>query len=600
MALFFARFNNLLAKYKKQHANTLTGESGRVMDAMIKAGQLPLGVANELLALQKSNLSPEEYAAELNRLVREGKLSPAAAAQLLAQYTQQQMREQAKKGALALQQMAKSGQITPDVAKALQALQDKNLPVDQYGAELNRLVAAGKMTPESAAKLLAQYKMQRAGLGTMGTLTGLVSQEEAKASGLLNDMVQNKKLTPELAAALAGLQQKNATPAEYQNALNQLVQAKKLSPEDAQKLSASYQKLAAVRQGADRLIALQGNNASLADYAAELKRAVQAGLLTPEAAATLYEQYRAMTTPLLTGIAPTVESNVPSAVEFARLQQRVQAGASAPPETVEFTPAETKAQTDAAAADRAQRIEQLQTAMSGQAQSLIAAWQPPTMSHREGAPPKPKPEEGKGGSGGSSSSGGKGSDAESGITKRALIKAGTILFAVLETAVDSDYPDTPVMATIVSGDFKGAKLLGKLSLAQGQDRVSLIFNLMDMEAWPTTKSINAFAIDPDTARTVMASSVNYHYFKRFGAIMATSFLTGYSSAITNAGTATTGIFGTSTTHPALSPGNKIAVGLGQVGTTLGTAISSYINTPTTVKVNSGVGLGILFMGEVTG
>ena len=88
--------------------------------------------------------------------------------------------------------------------------------------------------------------------------------------------------------------------------------------------------------------------------------------------------------------------------------------------------------------------------------------------------------------------------------------------------------------------------------------------------------------------------------QRFGAMFATSFLQGYASAITSsASTSTTGIFGTSTTHPALSPGQKLAVGLGQVGQTVGTATQNYVNRPPTVTVDSGVGLGILFMSDVS-
>ena len=72
--------------------------------------------------------------------MREGKISPAVAAQLLAQYTQQQQKELAKQGAFELQQMAKAGEVTADVAKDLADLQGKNVPVDQYAAELDRLV----------------------------------------------------------------------------------------------------------------------------------------------------------------------------------------------------------------------------------------------------------------------------------------------------------------------------------------------------------------------------------------------------------------------------------------------------------------------------
>ena len=103
----------------------------------------------------------------------------------------------------------------------------------------------------------------------------------------------------------------------------------------------------------------------------------------------------------------------------------------------------------------------------------------------------------------------------------------------------------------------------------------------------------------DTARTVLASNVNYHYLQRFGAIMATAFVQGYSTAITNAGTSTTGIFGTSTTHDTLNPSSKIAVGIGQIGTALSNVTQNYVNIPPTVKVDSGVGLGILFMSDVS-
>jgi len=181
-----------------------------------------------------------------------------------------------------------------------------------------------------------------------------------------------------------------------------------------------------------------------------------------------------------------------------------------------------------------------------------------------------------------------------------LIKAGTIYFGVLETAVDSDYPDTPVMVTIVEGPFKGARMLGKLALAQGQNKLSLNFVLMDKEDWLKSKTISAYAIDPDTARTVMASSVDNHYLKRYGSLFAASFLTGYANAIETSGSSgTTGIFGTTSTHPNLSPVNRFAVALGQVGTAFSNVVQGYVNTPATVKIDSGVAVGILFVSDVT-
>src|SRR5579872_253818 len=233
----------LLEKYKKQHQNALLNESGRIMDTLIKSGQLPLDTANGLLALQKSGISPAAYAEELNRLAAEGKISTGTAAKLLAQYTQQKAAEATKEGIFALKQLAKSGAITADVADQLAAMQAKNVSVDDYAAALQRLVAAGKITPAEAARLLAEYKARRATLGG--------------AAGALEALIQQQMI-------------------ECQNDLKKMGQA------NPQNLPASCKKLNELKAAADRLMKLQSNNATPAAYAEELKRAVQAGLLSPE------------------------------------------------------------------------------------------------------------------------------------------------------------------------------------------------------------------------------------------------------------------------------------------------------------------------------
>lgn len=554
----------LLEKYKKQHQNALLTESGRTMDAYIKSGQLPLDVANGLLALQKSGISPSSYAEELNRLVAAGKISQGVAGRLLAQYTQQKAAEATKEGIFALKQLAKSGAITSEVAEQLAAMQAKTVPVEEYAAALQRLVAAGKITPAEAARLLAEYKARRAALGgAVGALEALLQQQMIECQ---NDMKKTGQANP-------------------------------------QPPPPSCVKLNNLRGTADRLMKLQSNNATPTAYAEELKRAVQAGLLSPENAATLMQYYEASVTS--EGATPAVTTSLPTTADFARLQETIQSqpAQAAPvqtgPSEAQFAAARAQAEL-ATSQEHQQRIQQLQAAMSGQAQSLLAAWQPPKMVHQEGSPPAADKTAAVGGGKDSINSRDTSSDGKSAAsTERPLIKSGTIYFGVLDTAVDSDYPDTPVLVTIVQGPFKGAKLLGRVSLAQGQDRVSLSFTMMDMESWPKTKTVSAFAIDPDTARTVMASSVDHHYLMRYGSLFASSFLQGYAQGVQNAGTSTTGIFGTSTQNPKLSFGNNVAVALGQVGTAFTNVTQSYINTPTTVKVNSGVGLGILFMSDVT-
>jgi type IV secretory pathway VirB10-like protein len=595
----------LLEEYKKQHVGDLLKDSAKTMDNLIKSGQLPLDVANELLNDQKNGTTPTQYAAKVRRLAQEGKISPAVAQQLLAQYSKQCLQEASTKHIGLLEQMASNGAITQSVVKQLAELTKRDAPLNEYNSALNGLVSGGNLTPDASAKLVNAYQEGKSACGVASsTLDTLVKQAENAAYQEIRELLAANKITQDVAAQLNNMIQNNVSMDDYKSAVGKLVEQKKLTPQIEQLKVGDYEKVKQLRDQQQRLAALQANNVSPAQYAEELQRAVTSGVLVPTQAAQLMQDYQST---LATAAIPETTATG----SFAALQQKVAAGAAAAPapaittgETTQFAAAENQA-AQAAEQERQAQLQTLESAMAGQAQQLIAAWQSPVMEHKEGVaePPAGKKEE-KGEKGPASGRGSSSSERESSASGLSpLIKAGSIIFAVLDTAVNSDYPDTPVLATIVEGQFKGAKLLGKLMTAKGVsgqlDRISLNFTLMNFDPWDKSKSVTAYAIDPDTARTVLASEVNYHYMQKFGAIMATSFLQGYASGITNAGTSTTGIFGTSTTHPELSPGNKLMVGLGQMGQTLGNATQNYVNVPPTVRVDSGVSLGILFMSDLS-
>jgi len=598
----------LLERYRKQYADVLAGKSALFMDGMIQGDRLSLDEANRLLALQKNGISAASYAAALKHEVKDGRLNAASVGQLLGQYTAQQIQEAAAAEAFKLRQLVQQGALTAAVADELAELQKRNVPLSQYEGRVNKLVGDGKMTPDMAKRLTKSYRDQRARSGSTDALSDLIHQLEIQAANCVLDKVGQGGFGRAQADALIDLQQQSVDMPTWQNAVAALEKKSQCTPAVGQQLVICYRDLAALRAESERLQRLQADNASQRAYADELKRAVQTGLLKPQTAADLMQDYSAIVTPV-TAVAATTETIVPGAEEFARLQQQVQQNAGQSVQAVgnpsaQFAKVAAEEQLKVSE-ERQQRILQMQTAMMTQAQTLLTSWQqPPTIAHVAGKEALPGAKKGvstasatvSGNPGAGSAA--TGTESAASLTPP-LIKSGAILFAVLDTAVDSDYPDTPVMATIVQGPFRGAKLLGKLSLAKGQDRVSLSFNLMDTDAWLKSKSISAFAIDPDTARTVMASSIDHHYLLRYGSLFAASFLSGYSSAITNAGSSTTGIFGTSTTTPALSPGNRIAVALGQVGTALTAATQGYSSTPATVKINSGVALGIMFTADVT-
>jgi len=186
------------------------------------------------------------------------------------------------------------------------------------------------------------------------------------------------------------------------------------------------------------------------------------------------------------------------------------------------------------------------------------------------------------------------------LTKpKAYIKAGTVLFAVLDTSVNSDEKG-PILATIVSGKFQGGKVVGAFTHADYQESVIMQFSTMSLPKKAKSLSVQAVAIDPDTARTALASDVDHHYFLRYGSLFASSFIAGYGKAITNQGTTTTSpLTGTTTTTtPQLDNQEKFLAALGEVGTAWAGQLKPIFNTPYTVTVDQGTGLGLLFLSDV--
>lgn len=247
-----------------------------------------------------------------------------------------------------------------------------------------------------------------------------------------------------------------------------------------------------------------------------------------------------------------------------------------------------------------QNQQQLASAMTSQQNLLFTAWATTgTQQYVEGE--KPKEEKGAAGRGGSNSE--SGSNSASGqmgssgmMNAPPFLKAGAVLYAALTTSVNSDEPG-PVMATIVGTQFKGAKLLGTL-INQGQ-KVMLTFNVMTLPDIDKSISINAVAIDPNTARTALASDTDNHYLLRYGSLFASAFMQGYGQAILQSGaTVVSNGLNTVTTSPNLSTRQQLLSALGTVGQNWGNMIRPIFNTPPTVQVYGGTGLGILFLADV--
>jgi intracellular multiplication protein IcmE len=249
-----------------------------------------------------------------------------------------------------------------------------------------------------------------------------------------------------------------------------------------------------------------------------------------------------------------------------------------------------------------QKIQQKTADMLSSANQALAEWKNvSTQVYAAGQEEKP-------GSGisSSSSSGGnnlQGLPGTNVANQPAIIKTGDILFAVMDTSVNSDEPG-PILATIVSGKLKGTKLIGSFNLPSNANKMIITFNTMSIPGASKTTSISAYAIDPNTARTALSSKTNHHYLMRYGALFASSFLEGFGNAFQSANTTVTigGTGGGNNVTIANGVGRSTlqnaVIGLATVGKTWGQQAQQIFNTPTTVEVYSGSPLGILFTQDV--
>lgn len=173
-------------------------------------------------------------------------------------------------------------------------------------------------------------------------------------------------------------------------------------------------------------------------------------------------------------------------------------------------------------------------------------------------------------------------------------KSGDIMYAVMSTEVDSDMPG-PIMATVVSGRLKGAKLVGSFAVAGEGAQIS--FNMINLPQLSKSSGIQAIAVDPDTAKTALASEVDHHYLLRYGSLFASSFLKGFATAISSEGSVVTNGDSTTQTVSPKSTRERTMIGLGEVGTEYAKSMSSNFERPITVKVKKGTGFGLLFVSD---
>ncbi len=566
--------------------------------AGVTTGQLTPNDMSAIAQACRAGVSRSVCQQELQRMVADGKLSPSEAEKLLAAYGKTGPETPGEK---ALAELTKADKLSPTTAALISRACAPGVPASVCDAELEKLKDEGKLTPAEMRKLLQAY--------------GKEAKRQTPGDQAVAQLVKAGVVPPNVAGEIVDAC-KPGTPAERcEKELGKLAAAGQLTPEQARKLLTDYGKvvppdLAAAgkvgqlvrsdllpKSAAEQLLAACEQDANPQECAKKLKELIDSGALTPEQARKLLAAFGKPGAALLT--LPAKQQAAPATTAVSTIPSLAEPSEAAADAKLKRLIAQQQ-QVEASQALQ-QALEQLKNDMNTQATALFAAWlPPPTQAFVEGeAPPQRTTTTAQQtAAGGTTAAQQTQSGTSSQQQQAADVKAGDIMFAILTTAVNSDNPSTPVMARIVQGKFKGAKLLGRLT--REQDRVILSFNLMNLPSLPRSIAINAVAIDPQTAQAALASDVDHHYLQRYGGLFAATFLEGYGQAITDSGATTTvSINGITRTNQEFSPREELTIALGNTGSAFGDVFRQSFNRPPTVTVDSGIGIGILFLSDVT-
>lgn len=175
---------------------------------------------------------------------------------------------------------------------------------------------------------------------------------------------------------------------------------------------------------------------------------------------------------------------------------------------------------------------------------------------------------------------------------------GDILYAVMELGANSDQPGTPVMARVVSGQWAGAKFIG--GFMRMDEKMVIQFNravIKDKRGRSKTYSVSGYAVDPNTYSPGVRSSVDTHFWERWGGLIASSFLEGFGEAKSRSGT--TYYYGNDNNPGQFSVDYDVAdeiwIAAGKVGEKASEKFADNFNREPTVTIEPGLAIGILLL-----
>lgn len=181
---------------------------------------------------------------------------------------------------------------------------------------------------------------------------------------------------------------------------------------------------------------------------------------------------------------------------------------------------------------------------------------------------------------------------------KVLIKAGTIEYGQLINEANSDIPG-PIVALMASGKYSGSRLIG--TFERREKFLVISFNtLVDKKG--VSIPIEAFALDPNTTLSGMATEVDNRYWQRVVLPAAAEFIEGLGEAVADSGDTSVTVSGDTVIQEEndIDTRQELYKGVERAAERVGDLLDEEANrTEILVRVAAGTPMGILFTTSVT-
>lgn len=185
------------------------------------------------------------------------------------------------------------------------------------------------------------------------------------------------------------------------------------------------------------------------------------------------------------------------------------------------------------------------------------------------------------------------------VAKKTLIKAGSTYYATLDSEANTD-DGRLVMATVRSGKYKGAKLIGNLE--QTNNNIQLSFSTLAPTDERPTMRIRAVALREEDAKVGMAENIDHHTLSRYSSLAVAALLQGAGRVAMQPST-TTYLTSSGIITTVDQSTNRQALGgaIGEMGSAIGSEIRRRgYNQPSTYSTPAQKGFMLYFLEDVAG